>query len=271
MSKTLIQAQNLTMRFGGVVANKDVSFTVKQDSITALIGPNGAGKTTVFNCVTGFYRATSGTITFSGAGGEVEIGQLLDKPLLGGSHLAARAGVARTFQNIRLFREMSVAENLLVAQHRAVNRNLVAGILGTRAYRRAEATAVENAYHWLRELGLESDANRLAGQLPYGRQRRLEIARAMCTSPRVICLDEPAAGLNPSETADLAELIKRLRSAHGVTVMVIEHDMGLVMNISDHVVVLDHGQVIASGTPNSVAANPAVVAAYLGAPEEVAV
>ena len=271
MSKTLIQARDLTMRFGGVVANKDVSFTVEQDSITALIGPNGAGKTTVFNCVTGFYRATSGTVTLSGAEGEVEIGQLLDKPLLGGSHLAARAGIARTFQNIRLFREMSVVENLLVAQHRAVNRNLLAGILGMRAYRRAEAAAVENAYHWLRELGLESDANRLAGQLPYGRQRRLEIARAMCTSPRVICLDEPAAGLNPSETADLAELIKRLRSVHGVTVMVIEHDMGLVMNISDHVVVLDHGQVIASGTPNSVAANPAVVAAYLGAPEEVAV
>lgn len=268
MSKPLMQVQNLTMRFGGVIANKDVSFTVQKDSITALIGPNGAGKTTVFNCVTGFYRATAGTITFNGSHGEVEIGKLLDKPLVGGSHLAARAGISRTFQNIRLFREMSVVENLLVAQHRAVNRNLLAGILETKAYRKAESLAIENAYRWLRELGLESDANRLAGQLPYGRQRRLEIARAMCTSPQMICLDEPAAGLNPSETAELAELIKRLRSSHGVTVMVIEHDMGLVMNISDHVVVLDHGDVIASGTPVSVAENPAVVAAYLGAPEE---
>jgi branched-chain amino acid transport system ATP-binding protein len=268
MSQPLMKVQNLTMRFGGVIANKDVCFDVQKDSITALIGPNGAGKTTVFNCLTGFYRATSGSIRFQGVNGDVEVGQLLDTPLVGGSHLAARAGISRTFQNIRLFREMSVVENLLVAQHRAVNRNLLAGILQTRSYRQAEAAAIDNAYRWLAELGLEADANRLAGQLPYGRQRRLEIARAMCTSPRMICLDEPAAGLNPSETADLAQLIKRLRAVHGVTVMVIEHDMGLVMNISDHVVVLDHGEVIASGEPKTVAEDPAVVAAYLGAPEE---
>lgn len=267
-NKPLMQVENLSMSFGGVTANKDVCFSVAKDSITALIGPNGAGKTTVFNCVTGFYRASSGHIRFDGAHGEVEIGKLLDTPLVGGSHLAARAGIARTFQNIRLFREMTALENLLVAQHGAVNRNLLAGILNTPSYRRAEAAAVDNAYRWLKELGLDADANRLAGQLPYGRQRRLEIARAMCTSPRMICLDEPAAGLNPSETVDLAELIKRLRSTHKVTVMVIEHDMGLVMKISDHVVVLDRGEVIASGAPEEVAQNPAVIAAYLGAPEE---
>jgi branched-chain amino acid transport system ATP-binding protein len=268
MSTPLMQVDGLTMRFGGVIANKNVSFTVERNSITALIGPNGAGKTTVFNCLTGFYRATAGTIRFEGAHGPVEVGRLLDTPLVGGSHLAARAGISRTFQNIRLFREMSVVENLLVAQHRSVNRNLLSGILNTPAYRRSEAAAIDNAYRWLDELGLTADANRLAGQLPYGRQRRLEIARAMCTAPRMICLDEPAAGLNPSETADLARLIRRLRSEHGVTVMVIEHDMGLVMNISDHVVVLDHGEVIAAGRPQAVAAHPAVIAAYLGAPEE---
>ena len=268
MGAPLLTVDNMTMRFGGLVANENVSFVVDQGSITALIGPNGAGKTTVFNCVTGFYQASAGRITLALPEGAVEIGELLRRPIVGGSYLAARAGISRTFQNIRLFREMTVVENLLVAQHRRANRNLLAGILTTARFREAEREAVANAFRWLRELDLEGDANRLAGGLPYGKQRRLEIARAMCTAPRLICLDEPAAGLNPAETADLADLILRLRQEHRVTVMVIEHDMHLVMRISDHVVVLDHGTVIAAGRPAAVAENPAVIAAYLGEGED---
>jgi branched-chain amino acid transport system ATP-binding protein len=268
MSKPLITVDKVTMRFGGIVANKDVSFTVNEGSITALIGPNGAGKTTLFNCVTGFYKASKGRIVLARPEGDVEIGRLLSRPVVGGSYLVARAGIARTFQNIRLFREMTVLENLLIAQHGQVNRNILAGVFNTKSYGASERRAIDHAYVWLRELDLESDANKLAGQLPYGRQRRLEIARAMCTSPRLICLDEPAAGLNPAETVELSALVQRLRRDHGVTVMVIEHDMKLVMDISDHIVVLDHGAVIASGTPTQIVEDPNVIAAYLGVSEE---
>lgn len=265
---SVLEVQNVTMRFGGLVANKDVTFKVEKGSITALIGPNGAGKTTIFNCITGFYRPSEGKIVLNGSSGEKDIGSLVAQKITGGSHLVARAGIARTFQNIRLFKEMSVVENLLIAQHRMTRNNILSGVFKTPAYRAAEREAVDKAYFWLGQMNLVQDANRLAGELPYGRQRRLEIARAMCTSPELICLDEPAAGLNPSETKELSETIQTLRAEHDLTVLVIEHDMGLVMSISKHIVVLDHGEVIADGTPEAVANDPAVIAAYLGVSEE---
>ncbi|MFK3781038.1 ABC transporter ATP-binding protein [Agrobacterium sp. NPDC089420] len=268
MKTSILEVQDVTMRFGGIVANRKVSFSVEKGSITALIGPNGAGKTTMFNCITGFYRASEGRILLNDGESFQDIGELVTKPMIGGSHLVTRAGIARTFQNIRLFKEMSVIENLLIAQHRSTRNGILSGVLGTPSFRKAERDAVDRAYYWLGEMALTEDANRLAGELPYGRQRRLEIARAMCTSPRLICLDEPAAGLNPSETRELAEMIQKLCAEHGQTVLVIEHDMGLVMQISNHIVVLDHGEVISDGTPEHVANDPAVVAAYLGVSED---
>ncbi len=268
MSAPILEVQNVTMRFGGIVANRNVSFTAQKGAITALIGPNGAGKTTMFNCITGFYRASEGAILLHGRSGPEDIGALMTRPITGGSHLVTRAGIARTFQNIRLFKEMSVVENLLVAQHLATRNGLLSGVFQTPAFRAAEREAVDRAYFWLGQMNLVDDANRLAGELPYGRQRRLEIARAMCTAPRLICLDEPAAGLNPSETRELSEVIQRLCAEHALSVLVIEHDMGLVMRIADRIVVLDHGEVISDGTPESVAEDPAVIAAYLGVSEE---
>ncbi|MBF0189776.1 MAG: ATP-binding cassette domain-containing protein [Magnetococcales bacterium] len=285
---SLLTVHDLTMRFGGVLALNGVGFDVRRGSVTALIGPNGAGKTTVFNCLTGFYRPSSGAIRLTDADGvSVDLIEILGGPfrrqdlrsprafgrrlyckMFGGAALAARAGVVRTFQNIRLFKEMTAFENLLVAQRARVNNNLLAGLLSTRAYRDAEAEARERAWYWLDFFRLAEDGNRLAGELAYGRQRRLEIARAMCAGPRLLCLDEPAAGLNPNETRELSEWILSLRRGHGVTVCLIEHDMGLVMEISDQVVVLDHGQVIASGRPEKVRDNPVVLEAYLGVPEE---
>ncbi|HXH04255.1 MAG TPA: ATP-binding cassette domain-containing protein [Candidatus Competibacteraceae bacterium] len=279
----LLKVEGLTMRFGGIVALNNVNFQVQPGSITALIGPNGAGKTTVFNCVTGFYRATEGRLTFSPEGHTYNIGKLLGEPfqaadfvkpvafaerlyykMFGGSHRVASAGIARTFQNIRLFREMTAFENLLVAQHHRLVRNPILGLIRSASYRRSEAEAVERAYFWLKALNLADAGNRLAGELPYGHQRRLEIARAMCINPKMICLDEPAAGLNPAETAELSEMIQMLRREHGVTVLLIEHDMSLVMRISEHIVVLDHGEVICAGDPHTVANDPKVIAAYLG-------
>lgn len=264
-STNILEVRKLAMRFGGIQALADVNFSVKKGSITALIGPNGAGKTTVFNCVTGFYCPTGGTVELQAEGGIQEVGRLLKAPLFGGTHRVAQAGIARTFQNIRLFREMTVLENLLVAQHQRLNRNVLAGIVRSPAYRRSEADAIERACQWLEVVGLSDCAGRLAGELPYGYQRRLEIARAMCTGPSLICLDEPAAGMNPKETRDLAELIKRLRDAYGVTVLLIEHDMGLVMDICEHIVVLSYGKVIESGDPDRIMISPAVIEAYLGA------
>ncbi|WP_345795909.1 ATP-binding cassette domain-containing protein [Castellaniella sp. MT123] len=260
----ILSVQGLTQRFGGILANQDVSFDVMPGSVTALIGPNGAGKTTVFNCVTGFYRATAGRIVFDDGRRRVQINELLDRFFIGGSHLVARVGIARTFQNIRLFKDMTVLENLLVAQHRRLDGNLWRGLLGSARFVDKEDEALERAWRWLDAVGLSGDGNRQAGELPYGRQRRLEIARAMCGDPRIICLDEPAAGLNPRETDALSDLILTLRERHGVTVLLIEHDMGLVMDISDHIVVLDHGVVIAQGGAGQVRADPAVIAAYLG-------
>jgi len=283
----LLTVRDLTMRFGGIIALNKVHFEVQKNSITALIGPNGAGKTTVFNCVTGFYKATEGQITLNDGAKQTDLRKVLGERFrwsdyinppafaerlyykaLGGSHRVALAGVARTFQNIRLFREMTVVENLLVAQHHHLDRNLLRGMLNTKGYRTSEKRALETAYYWLDVMNLTEDANRLAGDLPYGNQRRLEIARAMCIAPKLVCLDEPAAGLNPRETEDLSHLIRKLRNEHDVTVLLIEHDMGLVMGISEHIVVLDYGQVIASGTPTDIESNPKVLAAYLGSDEE---
>ncbi|MEL7936749.1 MULTISPECIES: ATP-binding cassette domain-containing protein [Pseudomonas] len=287
MSDKILSVEHLMMHFGGIKALNDVNLDVERGSITALIGPNGAGKTTVFNCLTGFYKATGGKILLNTQGATTDVIKILGQPfqggdfvnpaqfgsrlyykMFGGTHLVNRAGLARTFQNIRLFREMSVVENLLVAQHMYANRNLVSGILNTPGYRRAENDALDHAFYWLEVVDLVDCANRLAGEMSYGQQRRLEIARAMCTRPEIVCLDEPAAGLNPQETQALSRIVRFLRDHHGITVLLIEHDMGMVMNISDHIIVLDHGDVIARGLPAEIRSNDKVIAAYLGADEE---
>ena len=257
---SVITVDNVSIRFGGLLALSEVSFDVEEGSITAIIGPNGAGKTTLFNCITGFYRPTSGEIRSHRDGRDYALHKL---PI----HRIARLGVGRTYQNIRLFGQMTALENLLVAQHSFVNHHLLSGIFRTPAFRRSEAEAQERAWHWLRFMGLERVANQEAGNLPYGLQRRLEVARAMAGQPRLICLDEPAAGLNQQETHELNEVILRLRQENRVSVLLIEHHMGVVMQISDMVVVLDHGLVISSGTPAEVQRNPAVIKAYLGEEE----
>ncbi|WP_421848628.1 ABC transporter ATP-binding protein [Marinomonas sp.] len=284
--ENILSIKNLVMHFGGIKALNDVNFDIKRGSVSALIGPNGAGKTTVFNCLTGFYKATGGSVMLSANGKETSVIKVLGEPfqgtdfvspvaffkrlkykMFGGSHLVNRAGLARTFQNIRLFKEMSVVENLLVAQHMRANRNLLSGIFNTSSYKKSEEEALERVFYWLKVVDLTEFANRLAGELSYGQQRRLEIARVMCTNPEIVCLDEPAAGLNPSETEALTKMIRVLRDEHNTTVLLIEHDMGMVMDISDYIVVLDHGEVIAKGGPDDIRNNPKVIAAYLGAEE----
>ncbi|MBN4175317.1 High-affinity branched-chain amino acid ABC transporter [Pseudomonas savastanoi pv. glycinea] len=253
MSRPLLQATGLSMRFGGLLAVNGVALTVNQGQVVSMIGPNGAGKTTVFNCLTGFYRPSAGTILLDG------------EPIQGlAGHQIARKGVVRTFQNVRLFQEMTAVENLLVAQHRHLNTNFLAGLFKTPAFRRSEREAMDYAEHWLEAVNLKEFANRPAGTLAYGQQRRLEIARCMMTRPRILMLDEPAAGLNPRETDDLKALIGVLRSEHNATVLLIEHDMKLVMSISDHIVVINQGTPLADGTPEQIRDNPDVIKAYLG-------
>src|SRR3954464_14805174 len=261
----MLAVSNLIMRFGGLRAVDDLSFEARVGDITAVIGPNGAGKTTVFNCITGFYRPTSGTITLTHPGGES-----FALHAMPGHRIAATGKVARTFQNVRLFAGMTVLENLLVAQHNTLMAATGFGVLavfGLGRYRAAEAQGIDMARHWLDAIGLISRADDPAGALPYGAQRRLEIARAMCTGPVLLCLDEPAAGLNPRESEELNQLLLRIRS-EGCSLLLIEHDMVVVMRISDHIVVLDHGKKISDGTPAEVRADPAVIAAYLGEGEE---
>jgi branched-chain amino acid transport system ATP-binding protein len=263
-SAPLLEVAHLTMRFGGLVAIDDLSFAAASNQITAIIGPNGAGKTTVFNCLTGFYKPTVGQLTFHD--GERRL--LLEQ--MEGFRIA-RAGLARTFQNIRLFGQMSVLENLVVAQHNALMRAsgyTVLGVLGFASYRHAERRAVERARSWLDKINLTERADWNAANLHYGQQRRLEIARAMCTQPKLLCLDEPAAGLNPRETAELGQLLVGIRDEFGIGVLLIEHDMGVVMGISDHIVVLDYGKKIADGSPEAVRTNANVIKAYLGETEE---
>ena len=253
MSRPILEVRGLTMRFGGLLAVNGVGLTVHDKQVVSMIGPNGAGKTTVFNCLTGFYQPTSGEI-------------LLDGEAIHGlpGHKIARKGVVRTFQNVRLFKDMTAVENLLVAQHRHLNTNFLSGLLKTKAFRQSEHEAMDFAAHWLEQVNLTDIANRPAGTLAYGQQRRLEIARCMMTRPRILMLDEPAAGLNPKETEDLKALIGMLRDEHDVTVLLIEHDMKLVMSISDHIVVINQGCPLADGTPEQIRDNPDVIKAYLG-------
>ena len=262
----LLKVAHLTMRFGGLTAVDDVSFEAGRRDITALIGPNGAGKTTVFNCITGFYKPTEGTIKLRQPDGELFRLERLDD-----HDINSRARVARTFQNIRLFPGMTALENLMVAQHNVLMRasGLTFGaILGLSGFIRAENEAVDFARRWLDRVGLTRRADEPAGSLPYGDQRRLEIARAMCTRPLLLCLDEPAAGLNARESDALNELLFSIRAQEGIALLLIEHDMSVVMRISDHVVVLDYGKKIADGTTEEARNDPRVIAAYLGVPDE---
>ena len=280
----ILRVEHLSMRFGGLVAVNDVSFSVGRGDITALIRPNGAGKTTLFNCVTGFYKPTQGRLAFAREGradaqevraltktgkrhAQLASGDIYLLERMPDFEIAAKARVARMFQNIRLFPGMTTLENLVVAQHNSLMRASgwsILGLLSAPSWQRAEAAAIETARAWLERIGLEHRADDPAGALPYGDQRRLEIARAMCTGPALLCLDEPAAGLNPRESGELANLLRLIRDEHDTSILIIEHDMSVVMNISDHVVVLDYGALISDGPPDFVRNDTNVIAAYLG-------
>ncbi|RWK50853.1 ABC transporter ATP-binding protein [Mesorhizobium sp.] len=266
MNDAILQVEHLSMKFGGLVAIGDLSFQARRGEITALIGPNGAGKTTVFNCITGFYKPSEGMLTLNRRDGS---SYLLER--LPNHEIPARAKVARTFQNIRLFSGMTLLENLLVAQHNKLMKAsgyTVLGLFGFSGYRTASAESIDLARHWLEKADLVDRADDPAGDLPYGAQRRLEIARAMCTGPELLCLDEPAAGLNPKESMALNALLMDIKDNTGTSILLIEHDMAVVMQISDHVVVLEYGRKISDGSPHAVRTDPRVIAAYLGVEDE---
>ena len=261
MSEKLLDVQNLTMKFGGLIAIDDLTFSAKKDHITSIIGPNGAGKTTVFNCLTGFYKATAGSMFLNKDNNKMDLKKFSD------FKVAQKAGVARTFQNIRLFPQMSVLENMMVAQH---NKLMVAsgfsilGLINSKSYLQKEKEAVEISKYWLDIIGLTNRADDNAGDLPYGDQRKLEIVRAMCIEPHLLCLDEPAAGLNAKESSELNKLLKFIKNDKKTGILLIEHDMSVVMGISDHVVVLNYGKKIFEGTAKETKNSPEVIEAYLG-------
>ena len=256
MAKTILNLKNLTIKFGGVTALNSVNLELKEGEILALIGPNGAGKTTVFNLITGVYKPTSGNVFL----GDVAIDGKK-------RHHITKLGIARTFQNIRLFGDMTTLENVITGTDVRNKVGLIGSILGTPRSRREEKASTAKAYEILKFIGIDEYADRLAKNLPYGVQRRLEIARALGTEPKILLLDEPAAGFNPQEKVELAAIIKKIRDA-GYTILLIEHDMSLIMGISDRVVVLDFGQKIADDLPSVVQNDPQVIAAYLGVPED---
>ncbi len=261
MSEKLLDVQNLTMKFGGLLAIDDLTFSAKKDHITSIIGPNGAGKTTVFNCLTGFYKATSGSMYLNKNNNKMDLKKFSD------FKVAQKAGVARTFQNIRLFPQMSVLENMMVAQHNKLmtaSGFSILGLINSKSYLQKEKEAMEISKYWLDIIGLTNRADDNAGDLPYGDQRKLEIVRAMCIEPNLLCLDEPAAGLNAKESAELNKLLKFIKNDKKTGILLIEHDMSVVMGISDHVVVLNYGKKIFEGTAKETKNSPEVIEAYLG-------